>query len=200
MNKDVLTAAELEKLVCDYNGQRDIWSTAITPVFNILMQKERKTLTVVDEHGKLFRSAKPVPDNFKSLKPLMDLASWTNGNLGSRLILTGTAHAKYELKVMEPSFRCDSMTVVFVGPLSELVFMKLLESVPNLSFADYKVIENITNRVPRELMYLSTHIEKNPNLSSEDTEVAFRRFEDDRTTDFLRDAKEFYEKIDSQLD
>ncbi|KAF9370560.1 hypothetical protein BGX21_005485, partial [Mortierella sp. AD011] len=192
MNKDVLTAAELEKLVCGYNGQWDIWSTAITPVFNILMQKKRKTLTVVDEHGMLFRSTIPVPAKFISLKPLMDLASWTDGNLGSHLILTGTAHAKYELEVMEPSYRCDYTTVVFVGPLSENDFLELLKNVTNLNPVDVEEIVKVTNRVPRELMQLDTFVQENSGLPVNE---ALSKFEIDRKGFFAEVAENYYKRI-----
>ncbi|KAF9112435.1 hypothetical protein BGX27_003400 [Mortierella sp. AM989] len=85
------------------------------------MQKNRDTLSVVDEHGKLFMEDVPIPRKFLSLKPLSELASWKDDMGGSRLIL------------IEP------------------VFMELLKSVPNLSFADYKSIENITNRDSADL-------------------------------------------------
>ncbi|KAF9898938.1 hypothetical protein BX616_003433 [Lobosporangium transversale] len=193
MNKDVLTAAELETLVSGYGVQGGIWNTAIIRVFNMLMQKERKTLTIIDEHGKLFRFDKPVPEKFKSLKPLMDLSSWTEDLAGSRLILTGTAHAKFELEIMESSFKEDFKTVVFVGPLLDDAFKNLLKHTPNLQSTDYEDIRSITNLVPRELMNLSTYIEENPELPIKE---AFEKFEDCRRLDFSHNIQNYYKSIE----
>ncbi|KAF9367006.1 hypothetical protein BGX21_007930, partial [Mortierella sp. AD011] len=131
----------------------------------------------------------PVPEKFKSLKPLMDLAHWTDLNLGSRLILTGTAHAKFEMEYMEDSFKPDS--VVFVGPLSELVFSKLLMRTGNLNLANVDEIVRITNRVPRELMKLSAFIEEN----SISIDEALTKFEVNRTGYFQDIAEKYYNEI-----
>ncbi|KAF9343463.1 hypothetical protein BGX26_005689, partial [Mortierella sp. AD094] len=55
LNKDILTAAELSPLSHDYNGKYDISIEAFSVIFGkLLKQNERKTLLIVDEHGKLF--------------------------------------------------------------------------------------------------------------------------------------------------
>ncbi|KAF9367109.1 hypothetical protein BGX21_007812, partial [Mortierella sp. AD011] len=122
----------------------------------------------------------------------MNLASWTDSNLGSRLILTGTAHAKYELKVMEPSYRCDYTTVVFVGPLLENDFLELLKKVTNLDPADVKEIAKVTNRVPRELMRLDIFVQENSELPFE---KALSKFEVDRKDFFAGVAEDYYKRI-----
>ncbi|ORY88911.1 hypothetical protein BCR41DRAFT_366217 [Lobosporangium transversale] len=70
----------------------------------------------------------------------------------SRVIFTGTAHAKYELQIMEDSARVSLL--YFVGPLSETVFSKWLEV--HLNQPDIvQDIMRITNRVPREFIPLT---------------------------------------------
>ncbi|ORY93713.1 hypothetical protein BCR41DRAFT_376027 [Lobosporangium transversale] len=76
---------------------------------------------------------------------------------GSRVIFTGTAHAKYELQIMEDSARVSLL--YFVGPLSETVFSKWLEV--HLNQPDIvQDIMRITNRVPREFMFSSGQLRK----------------------------------------
>ncbi|KAG0273017.1 hypothetical protein BGZ97_010823 [Linnemannia gamsii] len=71
INKDILTGAELEMLVRDYNGMGDISTDAASLIFRtLLMSRDRKTLLLVDEHRKLFQKEPYVPDKFKSLVPL----------------------------------------------------------------------------------------------------------------------------------
>ncbi|KAF9420714.1 hypothetical protein BGZ76_004057 [Entomortierella beljakovae] len=180
-------------------------STVESIFIEFLMQKshERRTLTAVNEHGKLFRSNTPLTRKFLALKYVDDLASWSNDSVGSCLVLTGTAHAKYELTYMERSYRDDSVTVVFVGPLSEEVFPKLVEDVMNLSPAAIGDLILATNRVPRELMLLSSFIEKYLESDRNDPELIKRviaRFEAQQTTGFFREIKKFYDKIKSEVD
>ncbi|KAF8933774.1 hypothetical protein BGZ58_006114 [Dissophora ornata] len=71
LNKDILAGAELEKLFNSYNGTRDISDNALSVIFDsLLMSRDRKTLLLVDEHGKLFEKELYVPDKFRSLVPL----------------------------------------------------------------------------------------------------------------------------------
>ncbi|KAF9172792.1 hypothetical protein BGX20_004843 [Mortierella sp. AD010] len=140
LNKYILTVSELEGLVADYD------------------QVERKTLLIVDEHEKLFRKEPYVLDKFESLNLLSDLNHWLDNYKGSRVIFTRTAHAKYEMKILEDSLRMNS--VYYVGPLSETVFSKLLTKYPRLNQADIvDKVTNLTNRVPRELVRLNDAIE-----------------------------------------
>ncbi|KAF9197882.1 hypothetical protein BGZ59_005052, partial [Podila verticillata] len=151
LNKDILTGAELQMLVNDYDGTRNISRNALSVIFrSLLMSRERKTLLLADEHGKLFEREPYVPDKFKSLVPLSSYHWWGEDAKGSRVIFTGPAHAKFEMEVLDESYRPRS--VVFVGPLSETVFLKLLYTYPRLNRLEIKdEVKAITNRVPREL-------------------------------------------------
>ncbi|KAF9099988.1 hypothetical protein BGX27_000504 [Mortierella sp. AM989] len=113
-----------------------------------------KTLLIVDEHGKLFKEKPYVPDKHGFLNYLGDLNRWLDNYKGSRVIFTGTAHAKYELKILEDSLRMNS--VYYIGPLSETVFSKLLTKY-QADIVDE--VTNLTNRVPRELVRLNDAIE-----------------------------------------
>ncbi|KAG0247058.1 hypothetical protein BG011_002110, partial [Mortierella polycephala] len=190
INKDILTAAELEKLVNDYTGKYDIFTDAISVIFGTLLKtRERKTLLLVDEHGKLFQREPYVPVKFMSLNYLSSYALWGEVAKGSRVIFTGTAHAKYEMKILEESYRL--MSVVFVGPLSRNVFSNLLDTYPRLRApAIRKEVTEITNCVPRELVYLSAKVKKLPEPLSVDD---LQGWMESRTKEFLSTAKAYYE-------
>ncbi|KAI7829732.1 hypothetical protein BC939DRAFT_473940 [Gamsiella multidivaricata] len=155
LNKDILTGNELEMLVNEYNGKYHVSTHAVWAIFrDLLMSWDRKTLLLVDEHGKLFHKEPYVPDKFKSLVPLKSYHWWGENAKGSRVIFTGTAHAKYEMGILDESYRPTS--VVFVGPLSKNVFSNLLDTYPRLvAPAIRKEVAEITNCVPRELVKLS---------------------------------------------
>ncbi|KAI7822366.1 hypothetical protein BC939DRAFT_182693 [Gamsiella multidivaricata] len=158
INKDILTAAELEKLVGNYNGGNDISNGATSVIFDdLLQQRGRKALLIVDDHWKLFEKVSDLPTKFRSLNPLSSYHWWGEDSPWSRVIFTGTAHAKYEMTVMDDSYRPTS--VLFVGPLSDTVFPKLLDTYPRLNLPDIKdEVKAITNCVPRELMRLSAFL------------------------------------------
>ncbi|KAI7828592.1 hypothetical protein BC939DRAFT_60993 [Gamsiella multidivaricata] len=106
LNKDILTGAELEMLVNDYDGTQSLSTNAIWVIFRtLLMTRDRKTLLLVDEHGKLFEKEPYVPVKFKSLNPLLSYHWWGEDAKGSRVIFTGTAHAKYEMTILDESYR-----------------------------------------------------------------------------------------------
>ncbi|KAF9389902.1 hypothetical protein CPB97_010415 [Podila verticillata] len=106
LNKDILTSAELEMLVNDYDGSCNISRSAVWAIFDrLLMSRDRKTLLLVDEHGKLFEPEPYVPVKFKSLNHLSSYSMWGESAKGSRVIFTGTAHAKYETTILEESYR-----------------------------------------------------------------------------------------------
>ncbi|KAF9945300.1 hypothetical protein BGZ72_001496, partial [Mortierella alpina] len=190
MNKDILTGAELEILVRDYNGTGDILTDAASLIFqDLLMSRDRKTLLLVDEHGKLFEKEPYVPDKFKSLVPLKSFHWWGEDAKGSRVVFTGTAHAKYEMSILDPSYRPRS--VVFVGPLSRHIFSKLLDTCPRLAApAIREEVTAITNCVPRELVDLSVAIEDLAEPISLDN---LDKWTERRTKDFLLTAKTYYE-------
>ncbi|KAF9127204.1 hypothetical protein BG015_004577 [Linnemannia schmuckeri] len=190
MNKDILTGAELEILVRDYNGTSDILTDAASLIFqDLLMSRDRKTLLLVDEHGKLFEKEPYVPDKFKSLVPLKSYHWWGEDAKGSRVVFTGTAHAKYEMSILDESYRPRS--VVFVGPLSRHVFSKLLDTYRRLAAPAIRdEVTAITNCVPRELVYLSAAVEDLPEPISLDD---LHEWTERRTKDFLLTAKTYYE-------
>ncbi|KAG0254747.1 hypothetical protein BGZ95_005940, partial [Linnemannia exigua] len=195
MNKDILTGAEIGMLVRDYNGTDDISTAAVSVIFReLLMSGDRKTLLLVDEHGKLFDQEPFVPDKFKSLVFLSSFNMWGELNKGTRLIFTETAHAKYEMTILPESYRSDS--VVFVGPLSENVFSKLLDMhLPLAAPTIQKQVTEITGRVPRELVHLSAFLERLLGPISLDN---LQRWAKKRANSFLEITTKYYEHC-SQL-
>ncbi|KAG0249997.1 hypothetical protein DFQ27_009680 [Actinomortierella ambigua] len=192
LNKDILTGAELEKLVCDYNGMSDISTRAVSGIFETLLKSpDRKTLLLVDEHGGLFGREPYVTDRFKSLVPLSSFNVWGEINKGSRVIFTGTAHAKFELKILNDGYRPTS--VVFVGPLSKNVFSKLLGTYPRLAAPDIREeVLAITNCVPRELVVLSADVRDLPEpISMHD----LQEWTKSRSRCFLAAATMYYQSL-----
>ncbi|KAF9109378.1 hypothetical protein BGX30_008429, partial [Mortierella sp. GBA39] len=189
MNKDILTGAEFEILVRNYNGTGDISTDAVSLIFQeLLMSRDRKTLLLVDEHGKLFEREPYVPDKFRSLGPLSSYALWGEVATGTRLIFTGTAHAKYEMTILDANYRPRS--VVFVGPLSRHVFSKLLETYPRLAAPSIREeVTAVTNYVPRELVYLLAAVE---GLQDPISLVDLHEWTERRTVDFLEIARTYY--------
>ncbi|KAF9199073.1 hypothetical protein BGZ59_004206, partial [Podila verticillata] len=191
LNKDILRGAELDELVVDYDGSGKISRSAVWAIFDrLLMSRDRKTLLLVDEHGKLFEPEPYVPVKFKSLNHLSSYSMWGESAKGSRVVFTGTAHAKYEMTILEESYRPTS--VVFVGPLSRHVFSNLLETYPRLSGppAIKREVIEITNCVPRELVYLSAKVEQLPDpISLYD----LQQWVESRTKEFLSTAEAYYD-------
>jgi len=192
LSKDILTGAELEMLVGDYEGGTDVdlVTDAVSEIFiTLLMSQDRKTLLLVDEHWKLFAEEPYVPDKFKSLVPLKSCYWWGEEAKGSRVVFTGTSHAKYEMKILDQSYRPKS--VVFVGPLSSHVFSKLLDTYPRLGApAIREEVTEITNCVPRELARLSAAVEDYPEPISKGD---LQKWTEGRTKEFLSVAKTYYE-------
>ncbi|KAG0378734.1 hypothetical protein BGX24_002966 [Mortierella sp. AD032] len=97
----------------------------------------------------------------------------------------GTAHAKYEMKILHSSFLPTS--VVYVGPLSENVFSKLLDTYPTLAApAIQKQVTEITGRVPRELMHLSDTVDP---ITSDN----LQEWAESRIKYFLHIAREYHQ-------
>ncbi|KAH7045772.1 hypothetical protein BKA57DRAFT_467650 [Linnemannia elongata] len=189
LNKDILTGAELAMLLNDYDGTRNISRNAVSVIFGTLLKSwDRKTLLLVDEHGKLFVQEPYVPVKFKSLNPLLSYHWWGEEPKGSRVVFTGTAHAKYEMTILDESYRPRS--VVFVGPLSGHVFSNLLDTYPRLAAPAIRdEVIAITNCVPRELVTLSAFLERLPYPFSVDS---LQEWTKDRAKDFHQIAETYY--------
>ncbi|KAG0051779.1 hypothetical protein BGZ83_003305 [Gryganskiella cystojenkinii] len=190
INKDILTGAELEMLVSDYDGTRDISRNALSMIFRSLLQsRDRKALLLVDEHGALFKEKPYLPEKFPSLKPLNEYGWWGEDAKGSRVIFSGTAHAKYEMTLLKENYRKRS--VVFVGPLSSIVFSTLLETYPLRDAPDdiRKEVTQITNCVPGELVRLATWAQ---NSFSEEN---LQKWTESRTNGFLWTATLYYNSL-----
>ncbi|KAF9414311.1 hypothetical protein BGZ76_004884, partial [Entomortierella beljakovae] len=184
LNKDILTSADLSMLATAYHEPGGELMTLIFERFLLQKSNERRALTIVDEHGALFRTAPYVPRKYLSLKFLDRLPLWTDNYRGSCVLFTGTAHAKYEMTEMESSCRSDQLTVEFVSPLTRDTFLDLV--------SDFVV--NITNCVPRELMQMSLHIQQNPGQL---INKALSVFRDKRTEVFKKDAKKYLDRVKS---
>ncbi|KAI1292364.1 hypothetical protein EDD11_008791, partial [Mortierella claussenii] len=193
LNKDILTGTELEMLVDEYDGTRNISRNALSIIFDpLLKSRDRKALLLVDEHGKLFEREPYVPQKFKSLNPLKSYNWWGEDAKGSRVVFTGTAHAKYEMTILAESYRLRS--VVFVGPLSRHVFSKLLDTYPRLTAPTIREeVIAITKCVPRELVNLSAVIEHLPDPI---TMANLQQWVENRTKDFLATATAYYKSLD----
>ncbi|KAG0373140.1 hypothetical protein BGX24_012094 [Mortierella sp. AD032] len=132
LNKHILTSAELGMLVNNYNGTRKISRDALSVIFRMLLKsQDRKTLLLVDEHGKLFEQEPYLPRKFVSLAPLSSYALWGEIATGTHLIFTGTAHAKYEMTILDPSYR--DLLVVFCRPTIEKGILQPAVHVPSLA-------------------------------------------------------------------
>ncbi|KAF9433406.1 hypothetical protein BGZ76_009497 [Entomortierella beljakovae] len=202
LNKDILSSTDLSMLAsahCEPGGEL---MTVIFEKFLMQPSNECKAITIVDEHRALFRKKHSIPEKYISLAYLDKLSRWRDDYAGSRLIFAGTQHAKFELKYMEDSFKSDRHTVEFVGPLSKDIFLKLLdagietdadiESSIHLSPKEIEKIVEITNCVPRELMYLCDILKESLNLS---TDAAFLRYETERMREFETKADQYLEEI-----
>ncbi|KAF9415653.1 hypothetical protein BGZ76_004765, partial [Entomortierella beljakovae] len=204
LNKDTLSSADLNMLAAAHCKPGGELMTLIFEKFLMQPSNERKALTVVDEHGALFKDKPSIPGKYKSLAYLDKLSRWKDNHVGSRLILTGTQHAKFELKYLEDSFKFDRHTVEFVGPLSKDVFIKLLNATVESEVMEdsihlgpeeiQKIVES-TNCVPRELMYLCDILRNNPDLSTGD---ALLRYETERMGEFEAKADEYLREIQTE--
>ncbi|RUP45519.1 hypothetical protein BC936DRAFT_148062 [Jimgerdemannia flammicorona] len=200
LNKDILTAAELELLVQGANVSTPIANAAAGTILGeLLKQVDRKTLLVVDEHSALFKDY-PVPTRLPILAPLKILTWWGENYNGVRVILTGTAHAKFERVHMENAQML--FWVIFVGPLSDNVFDKLLDMHSLLKMASIKEeIKKVTNCVPRELIYLDAYFRHYPPNDPIFTNVnVFKDIVSDflknRTDQLLGIAQTYYDNLE----
>jgi hypothetical protein len=109
------------------------------------------------------------------------------------VIFTGTAHAKYEMTILPDNFREES--VVFVGPFSDNVFTRLLDTFPRLAAPNIRdEVTKITNCVPRDLMFLSTYLQRLPDPISIDS---LEWWVESRSSHFQRIADDYYHQSNS---
>ncbi|KAG0351443.1 hypothetical protein BG005_009051 [Podila minutissima] len=193
LNKDIWTGTELKMLVNDSDDTGDISTRALSVIFGTLLKtSERKTLLLVDEHGKLFENDPHVPQKFRSLVPLSSYHWWGEDAKGSRVIFTGAAHGKFEMTILEPSYRSKSL--VFVGPLSTTVFSSLLDTYPHLVQSDIKAeVTQITNCVPRELVNLAESVK---DVSGPVSKDHLEQWTEHRAQYFSTIAREYCRRLD----
>ncbi|KAF9982961.1 hypothetical protein BGZ65_002328 [Modicella reniformis] len=189
LNKDILTATELERLVEDYDDTLDISRRAISVIFRrSLQQRKRKTLLIVDEHWKLYKTTRSIPEKSRSLYPLESFHQWKEECKWSRVVFTGIAYSEYEMERLDDSYKWESL--LFVGPLSERVFLKLLDTYPNLNLPEIKnEVKAITNCVPGELVHLSNFAKANPDVAIKDV---LRSYSVERTIHFQQLVNNHY--------
>ncbi|GJJ74326.1 hypothetical protein EMPS_06684 [Entomortierella parvispora] len=159
LNKDILTSANFAEMTLLRPKPEEVFNRAANSILHeLLQQPETKTLLVIDEHGALFEQDPPIPKKHVILNQLMQLAAWRETSRGARVVLTGTAHAKFERQYV----RSDMWQwLEFVTPLSDTVFDKLLHMDPMLSRPAIKdKVKEITNRVPRELVNMAVYVRK----------------------------------------
>ncbi|CAG8677760.1 5041_t:CDS:2 [Acaulospora morrowiae] len=195
LNKDILTAAELEKIVqcaSDRNTQQ-IWITVAEQILDLIKLARRKALLIVDEHGVLFEKD-PVPLRIHLLSHLMNLNFWGEHYKFARVIFTGTAHARYEREYMKNGQY--EFWVIFIGPLQSKVFDILLQLHPVLGIQGIKeAAKKVTNCVPRELIYLVEHI-KNLNITNVNHfQQVLKDFEIERVDRILAIAQKYYNDL-----
>ncbi|KAF8455103.1 hypothetical protein BGX38DRAFT_1258218 [Terfezia claveryi] len=196
VNKDILTAAELTKLVNHEDTSKPLVVSCASTIFcHLLKNRIRKTLLVIDEHGALFMNDPPAPAQLPVLNPLMSLTFWGERAGGACVVLTGTAHATFERKYLK-----DDMQgwVEFVGPLPDNAFDSLLRLHPFLGRPNIAPkVKRITNCVPRELIYLDKYVSKSPGVYIPDNEVddSIRRFRASRRNEFLKMATNYTDTL-----
>ncbi|KAF9992510.1 hypothetical protein BGZ79_002998, partial [Entomortierella chlamydospora] len=150
INKDILTASELNGMVVHESTANLCVSSASRILTKLLQSGNQKTLFVVDEHGALFPEGDSAPKRFPVLGPLKSFSSWNNSD-NARVVFIGTA------KLKEPSS----------------------EMRRNTSFSIKDEIVRITNRVPRELINVAKKIGKAP-LTLQHVEERLKEFQTGR--------------------
>ncbi|UZO20554.1 uncharacterized protein OCT59_012977 [Rhizophagus irregularis] len=200
LNRDILTKNHFYQMMSllsrsEENEEKVYQTVASNIMDDLLKQLKEKTLIVIDEHKILFEPDPPIPHKQIRLNPLMHLNAWNQERKGCRVVVTGTAHAKFEQVYLK-----DGMTnwIIFVSPLSSVIFNKLLSM--NNVLSSTKIIRDkvteITNRVPRELMKLSNGLNDNcGNSKNIDTSKIINfliQFEQDRNLDFFNVAQNYY--------
>ncbi|RHZ82057.1 hypothetical protein Glove_114g216 [Diversispora epigaea] len=197
LNKDILTAAELKKIVRyarDRNPQQ-VMVTVAERILGLIKSTDRKALLIVDEHGILFEKD-PVPLRIHLLSPLMNLNFWGEHYKFARVIFTGTAHARFEREYMKNGQY--EFWVIYVGPLQSNVFDILLQLHPVLRIQGIKEeAKKVTNCVPRELIYLVEYLKKF-NITAINVnwfQQVLEDFENERVDMILTIAQKYYNEL-----
>ncbi|CAI2179629.1 19057_t:CDS:2, partial [Funneliformis geosporum] len=196
LNKDILTATELKRIVRNVNdSSAEVEVIIAEEILDLIKLADRKALLIVDEHGILFEKD-PVPLRIHLLSPLMNLNFWGEHYKFARVIFTGTAHARYERECMKNGQY--EFWVIYVGPLQSNVFDILLQLHPVLRIQGIKEeAKKITNCVPRELIYLVEYI-KNLNITITNVNCfrqVLKKFEIERVDKILVIAQKYYNDL-----
>ncbi|CAI2189216.1 11414_t:CDS:2 [Funneliformis geosporum] len=196
LNKDILTATELKRIVRNVNDpSAEVEVIIAEEILDLIKLADRKALLIVDEHGILFEKD-PVPLRIHLLSPLMNLNFWGEHYKFARVIFTGTAHARYEREYMKNGQY--EFWVIYVGPLQSNVFDILLQLHPVLRIQGIKEeAKKITNCVPRELIYLVEYI-KNLNITITNVNCfrqVLKKFEIERVDKILVIAQKYYNDL-----
>ncbi|RHZ81939.1 hypothetical protein Glove_116g8 [Diversispora epigaea] len=194
LNKDILTAANLKWIVrhADYPSDK-VEVFVAENILDFLKTSDHKTLLIVDEHGALFEKDPPVPTRLPVLGPLMNLNYWGEHYKISRVIFTGTAHAKYEREHIKNGHKQKCM--IFVGPIQSDVFDELMQLHSVLKEPNIKEeAKKVTNCVPRELLHLVGFIDslKITITNASHFQHALKEFENHRVDDILLSAQQYY--------
>ncbi|CAG8519393.1 1075_t:CDS:2 [Funneliformis mosseae] len=182
INKDILIANELKKLV-EFVSEDDVFVTYASLIWDLLKQKDCKTLLVVDEHGVLFDLDPPVPDRLIILISLKNLNFWEEKAAESRVIFTSTAHAKFEKTYL----------------INEEAFDKLLNLHPFLKKPSIATkVKRIVNCVPRELIYFAKYVKDSFRnyIPDERIDILLESFQNDRHDEFLKAARIYFSTLD----
>jgi len=158
--------------------EKEVLICAAEHVFDpLLCQLEKKSLLVIDEHGALFEAKPPIPEKQAFLTPLMLLNAWNEERKGARVVLTGTAHAKFEQEYLKNGMQ---QWLEFVTPLSDNIFDKLLNMNSILSrLTISNKVKKITNNVPRELVKMAKYVDQDGNPSDQDVLSQIKIFKKD---------------------
>ncbi|KAF8971645.1 hypothetical protein BGZ46_010244 [Entomortierella lignicola] len=165
-----------------------------TILSKLLSQKGKEILLIIDEHGNLFENNKRKPNLFE---PLTNIHLFQPAHNGARVIYTGTAHAGFELIYLTGGI--DSL-LDFVGPFSDLVYDKLLESSPIGSKQGILAsVKTTTNNVPRELVKLVDYLvndRKDLKMVAEEIILTgIAAFESIRANKFYGRASSYFNKL-----
>ncbi|RIA79425.1 hypothetical protein C1645_840727 [Glomus cerebriforme] len=130
LNKGILTSAELGRsveLITEDDPDDIVISKCTSNIFSRLLKRKisQKSLFIVDEHGSLFNDTTPEPENLR-MRFLKSLNFWDMDKNGTRVVLTGTAHARFKKVYIKNGMQG---WVVYISPLSSEIFNKLMDEV-----------------------------------------------------------------------